>query len=118
MAISEDLRIRIVRKVEAGMSRHKAAALFEVSASSAIRFRKRYEEEGSVAIKPRRPRKRRLDPFGEDIRDWIARKPDLTLEEISTRLLAAHDVKASTSTIDDWLKANKLSTTVPLLRSG
>ncbi len=106
MAISEDLRIRIVRKVASGLSRHKAAALFEVSSSSAIRFARRYEEEGTLAIKPR---KRRLDPFGEDIRCWIDTKPDLTLEEISARLLADHDVTASTSTIDDWLKANKLT---------
>lgn len=109
MTISEDLRIRIVRKVEAGMSRHKAAALFEVSASSAIRFAKRYEEEGSVAIKARPPRKRRLDPYGKAIRDWITAKSDMTLEEMSARLLENHSVTASTSTIDDWLKANKIT---------
>ncbi len=109
MAISEDLRIRIVRKVASGLSRRQAAALFEVGASSAIRFAKRYAEEGALAIKPRPPRKRRLDPFGEDIRRCIAAKPDLTLEEISMRLPADHDAKASTSTIDDWLKANKLT---------
>lgn len=109
MAISEDLRIRIVRKVASGLSRHKAAALFEVSASSAIRFAKRYEEEGTVAIKPRPPRKRRLDAFGDAIRGLIGAKPDMTLEEISARLLADQDVRASTSTIDDWLKANKLT---------
>ena len=109
MAISEDLRIRIVRKVASGLSRRQAAALFEVGPSSAIRFAKRYAEEGTLAIKPRPPRKRRLDPFGEDIRRWIAAQPDMTLEEISTRLLSEHDVKAPTSTIDDWLKANKLT---------
>ena len=109
MAISEDLRIRIVRKVASGMSRHQAAALFEVSASSAIRFAKQYEEEGTVAIKPRPRRKRRLDPFRADIQRWIDTKPDMTLEEISARLLGEHRMKASTSTIDDWLKANKLT---------
>lgn len=109
MVISEDLRIRIVRKVASGLSRHKAAALFEVSSSSAIRFAKRYEEEGTLAIKPRPPRKRRLDPFGDAIRCWIDAKPDMTLEEISARLLADHGLRVSTSTIDDWLKANKLT---------
>ncbi len=33
----------------------------------------------------------------------------MTLEEISARLLAEHDVTASTSTIDDWLKPNQLT---------
>ncbi len=72
MVISEDLRIRIVRKVASGLSRRQAAALFEVGPSSAIRFARRYAEEGALAIKPQPPRKRRLDPFGEDIRRWIA----------------------------------------------
>lgn len=109
MVISEDLRIRIVRKVASGMSRRQAAALFEVGVSSAIRFAKRYEEEGTLAIKPRPRRKRRLDAFGDDIRRWIAAQPDLTLAELSARLLTDHDLRAPTSTIDDWLKANKLT---------
>lgn len=109
MTISQDLRLRIVRKVASGMSRHQAAAHFEVSASSAIRFAKRYEEEGTVAVRQRGPRKRRLDPFGDDMRAWIAAEPDLTLEEISARLLENHAVTAPTSTIDDWLKANKIT---------
>ena len=28
---------------------------------------KRYEDEGTVAVKPRSPRKRRLDPYSENI---------------------------------------------------
>ena len=46
MAASEDLRIRLVRKVVSGLSRRQAAAHFEVSASSAVRYVKQYEEEG------------------------------------------------------------------------
>ena len=78
MATSEDLRIRLVRKVASGMSRRQAAAYFEVSASSAVRFVKRYEDEGTVAVKPRSPRPRRLDPYGR-ISWWIKETPDLTL---------------------------------------
>ena len=50
MAVSEDLRIRLARKVASGMSRRQAAALFEVSASSAVRYVGRYEDEGTVAV--------------------------------------------------------------------
>ena len=50
MTISQDLRIRLVEKVAAGMSRRKAAVHFEVSASSAIRFARQYQTEGSVAL--------------------------------------------------------------------
>ena len=109
MAISGDLRIRLVRKVAAGMSRRQAAAHFGVSAASAVRFARRYEDEGTVAIKPRPPRKRRLDPYGEDILRWIEERPDLTLQELSERLHEVHEVAAPLSTIDDWLRARKIS---------
>ncbi len=109
MAISQDLRIRLVGKVASGMSRRQAAAHFAVSVSSAIRFAKRYEDEGTVAVKTPPPRKRRLDAYGDDIRRWIAETPDLTLEELSSRLEDAHTVRAPISTVDDWLRARKIS---------
>jgi transposase len=109
VAISEDLRIRLVKKVASGMSRRRAAAYFEVSASSAIRFVQRYEEEGSVAVKPRPERLRRLDPYSEDILGLINEAPDLTLQELSQRLRDLHNVVAPTSTINDWFRARKIS---------
>ncbi len=109
MTISEDLRLRVVKKVASGMSRRRAAAHFDVSVSSAIRFVKQHEEEGSVAPRRRRPYKRRLDPYGDDILRWIKETPDLTLGELSERLLEVHGIEAATSTIDDWLRANKIS---------
>ena len=109
MSVSEDLRIRLVRKVASGMSRRRAAAHFGVSASSAVRFVKRYEDEGTVAVKPRPPRKRRLDPYGEDILRWIKETPDLTLQELSQRLHELHEVVAPISTIDDWFRSRKIS---------
>ena len=109
MTISQDLRIRLVKKVSAGMSRRQAAAHFEVSASSGVRFMQQYETEGSVALKPRRPHKRRLDPYGEDILFWIDETPDMTLQELSQRLSETHAIHAPKSTIDDWLRARKIS---------
>ena len=109
MSASEDLRIRLVRKVASGMSRRQAAAHFDVSASSAVRFVKRYEEEGTVAVRRPPPRKRRLDPYGKDILRWIEEAPDLTLQELSQRLHDVHDVIAPTSAIDDWFRSRKIS---------
>ena len=100
MTISQDLRIRLVRTVSSGMSRRQAAAHYDVSASSAVRFAKQYEDEGSVALKVRRRHKRRLDPYGEDILCWIKRTPDITLGELSERLHEVHAVRAPTSTLD------------------
>lgn len=109
MTISQDLRIRLVNKVATGMSCRRAAEHFDVSASSAIRFSKQYETEGSVVAKERRPYKRRLDPYGEDILNWIKETPDMTLDELSQRLSEAHTVRAPKSTIDDWLRAREIS---------
>ena len=109
MAASEDLKIRLVRKVASGMSGRQAAAYFDVSASSAVWFVKRYEDEGTVAVKPRPPRQRHLDPYGEDILRWIKETPDLTLQELSQRLHERHEVVAPISTIDDWLRSRKIS---------
>jgi transposase len=106
VAASEDLRIQLVRKVASGMSDRQAAADFDVSASSAVRFVKRYEDEGTVAVKPRQ---RRLNPYGEDILRWIKETPDLTLQELSQRLHERHEVVAPISTIDDWLRSRKIS---------
>jgi len=46
MALSRDLRLRIVGKVAEGMSRRQAGAHFGVSERSATRFAKRYERQG------------------------------------------------------------------------
>lgn len=109
MTISQDLRLRLVRRVAGGLSRRQAAAQFDVSPSSAVRFVQQYETEGSVAPKVRKPYKRRLDPYGEDILTWIEETPDMTLQELSTRLFEVHDVRAATSTINDWLGSRNIS---------
>ncbi len=109
MTISQDLRIRLVKKVAAGMSRRQAAAHFDVSPSSAIRFWHQYETEGSVALKVRGPHKRRLDLYGDDLLNWIEETPDMTLQELSERLLSVHAIDAAKSTIDDWLRSRKIS---------
>lgn len=109
MTISQDLRIRLVKKVATGLSCRQAAEHFDVSASSAIRFSKQYETEGSVVAKERGPYKRRLDPYGEYILSWIKETPDMTLDELSQRLSEVHAVRAPKSTIDDWLRAREIS---------
>ena len=49
---SLDLRVRVLRAVEAGASRREAAEYVEVSASSAIKWMQRLNETGSIAAKP------------------------------------------------------------------
>ena len=116
MAYSEDLRIRLVRKVASGMSRRQAAAHFEVSPSTAVRYARRYEDEGTVAVKARANQTRRLDPYGDDILGWIEETPDMTLDELSARLRDIHQARAPKSTIDDWLRSRNISFKKPRTR--
>jgi transposase len=109
VTISQDLRIRLVKKIATGISCRQAAKHFEVSPSSAIRFSKQYEAEGSVDPKKRGPQKRRLDPYGEDILGWIKETPDMTLQELSQRLSGIHNICAPKSTIDDWFRSRDIS---------
>lgn len=83
---SQDLRERVVRAVEAGASRHEAAAAFEVSPSSAIRWVARWRRSGSVAAKPMGGKRSPLDAHRNWLLGLVAAEPDLTLEEIRGRL--------------------------------
>ena len=85
---SRDLRERVVRAVEAGASCHEAAAAFEVSPSSAIRWVARWRQTGTVVAKPMGGKRSPLDIHAEWLLELIAAEPDLTLQEIRGRLRA------------------------------
>lgn len=109
MALSQDLRLRIVDLVASGVSRREAARRFKVSASSAIRFVRQGEELGHLEVKKRKKRKSRLDPYQADILNWIKEQPDLTLAELCTRVDQEHRLRVGSSTLDDWLRANQVT---------
>jgi transposase len=84
---SLDLRERVVAAVTAGMSRAQAAAHYQVSHSSAIRWARRVAETGSPAALPMGGKK----PFtlaNEEawIRVRVAEKPDITGRELLAEL--------------------------------
>ncbi len=98
-AYSLDLRERVVGSVEEGASRRRAAGIFKVSVSTAIRWAKRVSTTGTCA---------RLPSGGdtkskaiEQHKDWllalVEAEPDATLEEIQTRLESMHALKKSRS---------------------
>ena len=87
--LSQDLRRRLVRAVEAGASAREAVARFEVSASAAIKLVRRARQTGSTA--PARIggyRKPLLDgqeafptglPDGQGVAELAATNPSRTL---------------------------------------
>ena len=85
--LSQDLRQRIVRAVEAGSSRRQAAERFEVSPSAAIKLMRRVRETGSTApAKIGGHRRPMLEPHADLIRTLVARQPRITLAEIQAAL--------------------------------
>jgi transposase len=86
---SEDLRIRVVGRVEAGHPVRAVAETFGVSVSSVVKWSQRKRQTGSVAAKPMGSRLARSLVAQ---RDWmlarIAEKPDVTLRELVAELEA------------------------------
>lgn len=101
---SLDLRERIVRAVEAGSSRRRAAEQFAVSESCAIKLVQCWQRTGSVL--PGRGRKKAFALAGHEacVRALLAAQPDATLEELKAQL-AGQGIVVSRSSVDRFLKA-------------
>jgi len=105
--LSQDLRRRIVRAVEAGRSARQAAERFEVSASAAIKLMRRVRETGSPAPGQigghRRPM---LEPHADLIRALVTDQPRITLAELQAALGERGIEVKALSTI--WLMLRRL----------
>lgn len=108
-AYSEDLRIRLVRLVESGTSARSAAKLFDVSASTAVKWMQRWRREKSVSPNPvRGHRHRLLDGQADWLLELIETKHDLTLAEIRLRL-KKRGVRVSLWTVWSFYERQKIS---------
>jgi transposase len=87
-ALSIDLRERVVAAVDGGLSRHKAAERFGVSASSAIRWTSLKSKTGSVApgALGGDRRSKRIEAEADAILGLVRQTPDITLEELQQAL--------------------------------
>jgi transposase len=74
MALSDDLRKRVVEAVvSGGLSRNAAAQRFDVSIASAVRWVKRYETTGEISPEDATVRNKRQSRIFE--RNGLARLP-------------------------------------------
>ena len=79
---SADLRERLLRAIDAGLSQAEAARLFGVSLSSIQRWRGRQHQTGTVQAAPRPGRTRRIPRDAEGVLVAQVRAvPDATLVE-------------------------------------
>ena len=91
MAVSDDLRERVVEAVVlGGLSRNQAAARFKVSIASAVRWVKRFRTTGEISPAPCGGDRRsgRIEAHHDYLLGLVRRSPDLTLLEIRERLIA------------------------------
>ena len=98
--LSLDLRERVVAVVDGGLSRRQAAARFSVSPTSAIRWCQR-KASGNLA--PARQggdrRSHHIEAHADFILAEVAAAPDVTLEELRTKLIDARDARFGLTTI-------------------
>ncbi len=86
--LSNDLRLRVVMAVDSGLSRRAAAARFDVSIASAVRWYQRFKRTGCIepdAIGGDR-HSHRVEAHAAKVLGWIDEQRDLTLVEIAARL--------------------------------
>ena len=106
-AYSLDLRERVVRFVEAGRSRHAAAAHFQVSVSFVVNLMKAYIASGRLAPKPSGGRRHaKLEPHRAFLLGCVVAKNDITMPELSAELVAATGTKAEPASLSRWLIRN------------
>ncbi len=87
-SLSDDLRVRVVAAVEAGTSRRQAAARFGVSVSSAIRWVRRWRDQGEVCARPQGGDRRsgRIEAQAGFLLGQVEQRPDVTLGELQAVL--------------------------------
>jgi transposase len=109
--LSEDLRIRVIRAVEDGASRRRAAARFGVSVSSAIRWLRNWRETGRTAPQPQGGDRRsdRVEAHADFLLAKVAATSDVTLAELRDALHCERGVGVAISTLWRFFDRRKIT---------
>ena len=93
---SVDLRERLLRAIDAGLSQAEASRLFGVGTSTISRWRQQRRETGSLAPKVRTGRRPAIGPDQTGaLQAQVAQYPDATLAEHCARWARDHGVTLS-----------------------
>lgn len=109
--LSDDLRIRVVRAVEGGLSRRAAAERYSVSVSSAIRWMSDYLAEGRSCAKPQGGDQRsgRIEAHHAFLMAAVEEVPDVTLAELRGRLIEERGETFALSTLHGFFRRHGVS---------
>ena len=106
---SADLRIRVIRSVEAGMSRSAAARRFGISIASAVRWMDEYLRTGRTASRARGGDRRSRRIEADLLLRAIEELPDITLAELRQRLIAERGESFALSTIHAFYRRHGIT---------
>ena len=107
-AYSLDLRKRVLKDCDTGMSSEEVAEKYSVSASWVYDLRKKRRETGSIAPQEyQRGAKLKLAPYENEVRQLVADHPDATLEELHAMLPNKENVTCVT--LHNFLKRLKIT---------
>jgi transposase len=105
---SADLRMRVIDAVEAGASRREAAELFDVDASTAVRWLQCWNETKCFEPKPRGGSLSPLERHAEQILALVTEQPDWTLEETVTKLRKQR-IRTSKSSVARFFQRHRIT---------
>ena len=111
MALSKDIREKVVKAIRGGMSRRQAAAQFDVGPATAVRWAKRAETTGDVA--PMKMggdrRSQRIEAHAEFILGEIKTKPDTTIMELRDKIRERHGLSFGYGTVWRFLARHRIT---------
>ena len=106
--MGEDLRRRAVAAVvERGMSYREAGLKFEVSATSVLRWVRRFRARGDVRADPPRGRRSPIEEERVRVFRLLKRRPGITVPALR-RALAARGLAVGEATVKRFLKRHGL----------
>ena len=111
MALSKDIRKKVMKAIKGGMSRRQAAARFDIGPATAVRWAKRVETTGDVGAHEngRRP------PFAAHrgarafILEELKAKPDVTIMELRDKIRERHGLGFGYGTVWRFLARHKIT---------
>jgi transposase len=110
MALSMDIREKVMKAVAGGMSRPQAAARFDIGPASVVRWAERVETTGEVApLKMGGDRRsQRIEAHADFILAQIEKKPDMTIMELREKIRERHGLGCGYGTVWRFLARHRI----------
>ena len=111
MALSMDIREKVMKAVAGGMSRRQTAARFDIGPATAVRWAKRIETTGEVApLKMGGDRgSQRIEAHADFILAQIEKKPDMTIMELREKIKERHGFAFGYGTVWRFLARHRIT---------